>query len=257
MAGKLSAAVVVLTDASSGIGPPTAHAFACQGSRLVLAARRETSLQVEPSAQKHWLSQPMLSIELRSISWRKKLPESSATSIFGSTMPPLCCLAGSTPGVQVCNVLPTAIDRPIYQYKANFAGRKARSIMPVYNPENVVRAVLSRSKRPRREVVVGSFGCMIPAAATLAPGIAEGLIARGLPLLQFGTKGRPATHGNLSRPNAVMMSAPRVFRLAIGGQCIIWSIPPGELHMFGQARGNDDPAIGPDQLADNEQPRLY
>lgn len=41
----MSAAVVVITGASSGIGRATAHAFARKGARLVLAARSTESLQ--------------------------------------------------------------------------------------------------------------------------------------------------------------------------------------------------------------------
>jgi short-subunit dehydrogenase len=41
----VSAPVVVITGASSGIGRATAHAFAAEGARLVLAARSESSLR--------------------------------------------------------------------------------------------------------------------------------------------------------------------------------------------------------------------
>jgi len=44
-AGSLAGSVVVITGASSGIGRATAHAFARQGARLVLAARRTDMLE--------------------------------------------------------------------------------------------------------------------------------------------------------------------------------------------------------------------
>ena len=42
--GPLRGKVVVITGASSGIGRAAAHAFACKGARLVLAARDEQAL---------------------------------------------------------------------------------------------------------------------------------------------------------------------------------------------------------------------
>ncbi|RJX79007.1 SDR family NAD(P)-dependent oxidoreductase [Pseudomonas sp. LS-2] len=42
--GPLSGKLVVITEASSGIGRATAKAFACKGARLVLAARDEEAL---------------------------------------------------------------------------------------------------------------------------------------------------------------------------------------------------------------------
>jgi NADP-dependent 3-hydroxy acid dehydrogenase YdfG len=44
MRRELQGAVVVITGASSGIGPAAAHCFAEHGSRLVLAARAERPL---------------------------------------------------------------------------------------------------------------------------------------------------------------------------------------------------------------------
>jgi short-subunit dehydrogenase len=45
MARDLSSCVVVITGGSSGIGRAAAHRFACEGSRVVLAARGESALR--------------------------------------------------------------------------------------------------------------------------------------------------------------------------------------------------------------------
>lgn len=39
------------------------------------------------------------------------------------------------PGIPICTMLPAAIDTPIYQKAGNLAGRRVRSIIPVYAVE--------------------------------------------------------------------------------------------------------------------------
>jgi short-subunit dehydrogenase len=44
---------------------------------------------------------------------------------------------GGPRGVHVCTVLPATIDTPLFQHTANYTGRKAVTMPPVYAPERV------------------------------------------------------------------------------------------------------------------------
>lgn len=90
-----------------------------------------------------------------------------------------------TPGINICVVLPSPFDTPIYQKAANYSGRAARSIFPVGNAARVAAAILKLATHPRREVVVGGFGKLLVLGDRFAPRLLEGLVARLGPRLQF------------------------------------------------------------------------
>jgi NAD(P)-dependent dehydrogenase (short-subunit alcohol dehydrogenase family) len=101
------------------------------------------------------------------------------------------------PGIAVCGVLPPALDTPIYQHAANFFGRKARSIFPVYDPARVAEIVVRRSVRPKAQTIVGGFGWLVSGSSRLAPRLIERMIARFAPRLQFETDTARPHEGNL------------------------------------------------------------
>ena len=103
----------------------------------------------------------------------------------------------ATPGIKICNVLPAAIDTPIYRHAANYRGRRARSIWPVYDPNRVARAIVRLSEHPRAEVAVGGFAWITCMAAALAPRLLEALVARAVPSLQYEDTEALTSDGNL------------------------------------------------------------
>jgi NAD(P)-dependent dehydrogenase (short-subunit alcohol dehydrogenase family) len=72
-------------------------------------------------------------------------------------------------GIDVCLVLPAAIDTPLYQHAANYSGRKVKPVNPVYDASLAAKAVADLVERPRREAFVGSAGRMVRFMRNRAP----------------------------------------------------------------------------------------
>lgn len=103
--------------------------------------------------------------------------------------------------INVCTVLPAAIDTPLFDHTANYTGRKAKAMPPVYAPERVARTIVKLARRPRREVVVGPLGRNLVVQAKFAPGLTERLMAFQVDRTHlYRKKTAPATNGNLYRP---------------------------------------------------------
>ena len=104
-------------------------------------------------------------------------------------------------GVKVCTVMPATIDTPLFEQAANYTGRKAKAMPPVYSAERVARAIANVIRFPRREVVVGPMGRNLMIQRKLAPGITERLVASQVDRSHLSrTEPAPATNGNLFEP---------------------------------------------------------
>ena len=105
--------------------------------------------------------------------------------------------------VHVCVVLPGTIDTPLFQHSANFTGVEVRAMPPVYSPERVAAAIVGLALRPRREVLVGASARVMSALWTLAPAIAEALLARVTERTHLRRRhAAPETLGNAFGPKA-------------------------------------------------------
>ncbi|WP_068691239.1 SDR family oxidoreductase, partial [Thermobifida halotolerans] len=78
--------------------------------------------------------------------------------------------------IHVCTVLPATIDTPLFQHAANYTGRKAVAMPPVYSAERVAHTILDLVRWPRREVVVGPAGRSFVTQSKIAPGLTERLM---------------------------------------------------------------------------------
>ena len=101
------------------------------------------------------------------------------------------------PNIHVCLVRPAAMDTPVYQHAGNYLGRKARSIVPVYDATRVAKAIVRLSRRPRREVAIGGLGHAMILGSRMAPALVEWAVARFGPRLQFQDQPQPRWSGNL------------------------------------------------------------
>jgi short-subunit dehydrogenase len=104
------------------------------------------------------------------------------------------------PDIHVCTVLPAAIDTPLFQQGANFMGRAAQPIPPIYSAEKVAAALVDLVQHPQREVIVGNAAKLGLLMHAIAPGLTERLFARRVEQKHFQDRLTPPTEGNLFKP---------------------------------------------------------
>lgn len=103
--------------------------------------------------------------------------------------------------IHVCTVMPATIDTPFFQHAANYLGRAAKAMPPVYSPERVAETFVRLAQRPRREVFVGNVARQMWMQFLMAPGMTERQIAIMADRLHvYQDKHTPPTSGNLFEP---------------------------------------------------------
>jgi len=103
--------------------------------------------------------------------------------------------------VNVCTILPSSVDTPIWQHAANYSGRRVRPLSPVYDADQVARAIVGCAKKPRRVVFVGLAGSLVTALHKVSARWYELLAAAVAPRLMFRSGQAQASDGNLFRPS--------------------------------------------------------
>jgi short-subunit dehydrogenase len=76
-------------------------------------------------------------------------------------------------GVDVVTIMPAVIDTPFFEHSANYTGRAVKPPRPVYDPDDVARAIVGSARRPRREVFVGGAARAMNALHSIAPALYE------------------------------------------------------------------------------------
>lgn len=79
--------------------------------------------------------------------------------------------------VSITNIRPAAIDTPFFEREPTKLGVQPNPPPPVYTPEDVGRAILHAAEHGPRDLYVGGGGRLFSALKTIAPGIADKLIA--------------------------------------------------------------------------------
>jgi len=79
--------------------------------------------------------------------------------------------------VHVCTVMPMAMDTPFFEHAANYTGRQAVPIPPVYDAQKVVDVIVNLAETPEDEVIVGGAGKIFNAAHQIMPGGVENFMA--------------------------------------------------------------------------------
>lgn len=104
------------------------------------------------------------------------------------------------PGVHLCTVSPGAINTPIYDQAANYAGRGGSPPPPVVAPERVSAAIVRLLDRPRRHVEVGPVNVLTRVGFLLAPAIYERIVGPLVDRFVFAGTASAAHDGNVFTP---------------------------------------------------------
>jgi NAD(P)-dependent dehydrogenase (short-subunit alcohol dehydrogenase family) len=102
--------------------------------------------------------------------------------------------------IHVCTVLPATIDTPLFNQAANYTGRAAKAMDPVYPAESVADAIVGLIERPQREVIVGEAGYLMVGQSTLAPDLYEHTMAQQVDQNHLQDWPVLSTNGNLFEP---------------------------------------------------------
>lgn len=102
--------------------------------------------------------------------------------------------------IHICTVLPATIDTPLFQHAANYTGRAVQAMPPVYPAEQVAKAIVKCAEHPKREVYVGRASRMLKGLHTIAPNLAERLMAIQVDRRHLTDQPADPTPGNLSAP---------------------------------------------------------
>ena len=103
-------------------------------------------------------------------------------------------------GIEVCTVLPSSIDTPIFQHAGNHQRHPLRAMTPSYRPEQAVRTLVAVAERPRRLAIVGGYGVIASLAHRLMPALVERIAEASIRRQHFRDDPREPTSGNLFDP---------------------------------------------------------
>jgi short-subunit dehydrogenase len=78
--------------------------------------------------------------------------------------------------IHVCTVLPMSMDTPFFDHAANYSGHEAVPIPPVFDPAEVVDAIVKLADEPKAEVIVGRGGAAMSTFHAVAPGLTEKML---------------------------------------------------------------------------------
>lgn len=105
-----------------------------------------------------------------------------------------------TEGIDVCTVLPEAVDTPIFSHAANYTGTDVSALPLTVDPDRVMRAIVRCIERPKREVIVGVSGRFFAWGRALAPGAYVWATSHLMDRLAFRDDTISRHHGNVFRP---------------------------------------------------------
>ena len=104
------------------------------------------------------------------------------------------------PDINICTVMPAAIDTPFFQHSGNFAGRVFKPIRPFYQPELVADLIVGLFEHPKGEVFAGTMARPSSWFRSLTPGIFERTFGSMVERDHFLDEPEPPKLGNVFKP---------------------------------------------------------
>jgi NAD(P)-dependent dehydrogenase (short-subunit alcohol dehydrogenase family) len=104
--------------------------------------------------------------------------------------------------VHVCVVSPGAVDTPIYDQAANYAGKGGFPPPPVVSPDRVAQAALDCLDRPRRQVEVGPVNQLTKLGFRTMPFVFDRIVGPMVKLAVFRGAPSAPNAGNVLEPDA-------------------------------------------------------
>jgi short-subunit dehydrogenase len=104
------------------------------------------------------------------------------------------------PDVDVATMLPQAVDTPIFDRAANYAGRAARPIPPVLDPGTVAEGIVACARSPKREVTYSRAGRLVELAHATTPSLWERFLPPAFEAGNYGSQRMDLTPGGVLDP---------------------------------------------------------
>jgi short-subunit dehydrogenase len=104
------------------------------------------------------------------------------------------------PDVDVATMLPQAVDTPIFDRAANYAGRAARPIPPVLDPWTVADGIIACARSPKREVTYSRAGRLIELAHATTPSLWQRFLPPAFEAGNYGEQPLDPTPGGVLDP---------------------------------------------------------
>jgi NAD(P)-dependent dehydrogenase (short-subunit alcohol dehydrogenase family) len=178
------------------------------GARTVLPTFREQGhgVLINVSSVVAYVSQPFTSAYAVSKAGIRSLSDSLYEELLDE------------PNINVSCVLPATIDTPLFQHGANYTGRSAAAMPPVYPAEDVADVIVQLTRRPRREVFVGNAGRRLALRHAVAPTLAHRLMARMVERNHLRDTPATPTAGNVLEPMSEWTGVSGGWRTDAGGR---------------------------------------
>ena len=106
----------------------------------------------------------------------------------------------SWPHINICNLYPAFLDTPGIQHAGNFTGKVLKPAPPVYNPQQVAKAMAMLVLKPKATTVVGSVSTLLRVAHALAPALSKRITAGVMETYFKQADDMALTDGNLMYP---------------------------------------------------------
>lgn len=102
--------------------------------------------------------------------------------------------------LHACAVLPASVDTPFFQHAANYTGRAVKPMAPIYDPEDVARAIVGLAQEPKREVYVGKAPKLLAFEHVTMPGLMERTYPHMVDREHLAAESVEPTQGNVLEP---------------------------------------------------------